>query len=134
MVILDLYAEVSPIWSETESFYGKPFIWCMLHNFGGNLGLYGMIPTVTNNIPAARANSTMVGVGITMEVCLTNNNCKNKHSCLIVSLAPPFLLSPQGINQNYVVYDLALEMGWREEPVNTSAWIRDFAVRRYGSV
>lgn len=36
--MLDLYAEVFPIWLRTASFYGIPFIWCMLHNFGGNTG------------------------------------------------------------------------------------------------
>ena len=38
LVMLDLYAEVQPQWAPTEGFYGAPFIWCMLHNFGGNLG------------------------------------------------------------------------------------------------
>ncbi len=38
LVLLDLYAEVFPLWSRTQSFYGAPFIWCMLHNFGGNTG------------------------------------------------------------------------------------------------
>ena len=38
LVMLDLYAEVQPQWARTEGFYGAPFIWCMLHNFGGNLG------------------------------------------------------------------------------------------------
>ena len=38
LVLLDLYAEVFPLWSRTQSFYGAPFIWCMLHNFGGNSG------------------------------------------------------------------------------------------------
>ena len=46
MIVLDLFAEVDPIWKETESFYGQPFIWCMLHNFGGNLGLYGTVERV----------------------------------------------------------------------------------------
>ena len=38
LVLLDLYAEVFPLWSRTQSFFGAPFIWCMLHNFGGNVG------------------------------------------------------------------------------------------------
>ena len=46
MIVLDLYAEVSPVWQRTESFYGQPFIWCMLHNFGGNIGFYGNFMSV----------------------------------------------------------------------------------------
>ena len=39
LVLLDLIAELHPLWRRTEGFYGAPFIWCMLHNFGGNSGL-----------------------------------------------------------------------------------------------
>lgn len=47
MIVLDLAAAIYPFWSRTESFYGQPFIWCMLQNFGGNLGLFGTIQSVT---------------------------------------------------------------------------------------
>ena len=53
MIVLDLFAEVDPIWKETESFYGQPFIWCMLHNFGGNLGLYGTVERVMKGMRLA---------------------------------------------------------------------------------
>lgn len=38
LILLDLYAEVFPIWLRTASFCGIPFIFCQLHNFGGNSG------------------------------------------------------------------------------------------------
>lgn len=50
MIVLDLYAEVSPVWQRTESFYGQPFIWCMLHNFGGNIGFYGNFMSVVSGM------------------------------------------------------------------------------------
>jgi alpha-N-acetylglucosaminidase len=31
-------------------------------------------------------------------------------------------LTPEGINQNYVMYDLMNEMAWRTEPVNLTKW------------
>lgn len=31
-------------------------------------------------------------------------------------------LTPEGINQNYVVYDLMNEMAWRTEPANLTEW------------
>ncbi|BDA50506.1 Alpha-N-acetylglucosaminidase [Coccomyxa sp. Obi] len=43
LILLDLYAEVSPLWKRTNSFYGAPFIYCMLHNFGGNIEMYGLV-------------------------------------------------------------------------------------------
>jgi alpha-N-acetylglucosaminidase len=59
------------LWKETNSYYGKPFIWCMLHNFGGNIGLGGRAAAVMKDpvdaLPANDNTSTMVGIGITME-------------------------------------------------------------------
>ena len=69
MIILDLSTEQAPIWSHTNSFFGKPFVWCMLHNYGGIRGIYGNLTTIANNpIDARQApGSTMVGVGMTPE-------------------------------------------------------------------
>ena len=41
-------------------------------------------------------------------------------------------ISPEGIETNYVVYDLMLEMGWRSDEVETQTWLKDYATRRYG--
>lgn len=43
MLILDLQSEQKPYYNRTQSFYGQPFIWCMLHNFGATLGMHGSI-------------------------------------------------------------------------------------------
>ena len=69
MIILDLNSEVSPIWSSTESYFGKPFVWCLLHNFGGTRGIYGNLTTIaTGPLLALHASgSTMVGTGMTPE-------------------------------------------------------------------
>ena len=69
MIILDLNSEQSPKWSSTESYFGKPFIWCLLHNYGGTRGIYGNLTTIaTGPIDALNTpGSTMIGVGITPE-------------------------------------------------------------------
>lgn len=41
MLILDLQSEQFPQYGRLRSYYGQPFIWCMLHNFGGTLGMFG---------------------------------------------------------------------------------------------
>jgi len=46
MLVLDLQAELEPQYLRFESFYGQPFIFCLLHNFGGVLGLYGTVPSI----------------------------------------------------------------------------------------
>lgn len=41
MIVLDLQSEQFPQYTRLQSYYGQPFIWCMLHNFGGTLGMFG---------------------------------------------------------------------------------------------
>ena len=46
MIVLDLFSEVKPMYQNFESFYGQPFIWNMLHNFGGTIAMYGTIESI----------------------------------------------------------------------------------------
>lgn len=46
MILLDLATEIEPVWKRTEAFYGKPWIWNMLHNFGGNTNLFGRMDVI----------------------------------------------------------------------------------------
>ncbi|KAH3745646.1 alpha-N-acetylglucosaminidase [Pelomyxa schiedti] len=105
MLMLDLWAEVSPIWN-TGMFFGKPFIWNMLHNFGGRPGMYAVLDAVATGPPTALAQTTsnIVGTGYT----------------------------PEAIETNPVVYDLMSEMHWRSTAPDLDTWIADYAVRRYG--
>lgn len=50
MLVLDLHAELYPQYLRLKSFFGQPFIWCMLHNFGGTLGLQGNLNSINEVI------------------------------------------------------------------------------------
>ncbi|CAJ1958891.1 unnamed protein product [Sphenostylis stenocarpa] len=106
MIVLDLFADVKPIWKSSFQFYGTPYIWCMLHNFGGNIEMYGTLDAISSGPVDARvsANSTMVGVGMCME----------------------------GIEQNPIVYELMSEMAFRDKKVQVPEWIKSYCKRRYG--
>ncbi|ESW20891.1 hypothetical protein PHAVU_005G023300 [Phaseolus vulgaris] len=108
MVVLDLFADVKPIWKSSSQFYGTPYIWCMLHNFGGNIEMYGTLDAISSGPVDARfsANSTMVGVGMCME----------------------------GIEHNPIVYELMSEMAFRDKKVEVPEWIKSYCNRRYGKV
>lgn len=41
MLVLDLQSETFPQFDRLDGYFGQPFIWCLLHNFGGVLGLFG---------------------------------------------------------------------------------------------
>ena len=107
MVILDLWSERHPVWNRTEAYYGKPWVWCMLHNFGQNINMSGNLTSIANdpanalNDPSAR---NMAGIGLTME----------------------------GIGQNPMVYAMMLENVWRDRPVDKDEFLRDYLSQRYG--
>ncbi|XP_040246860.1 alpha-N-acetylglucosaminidase isoform X1 [Aegilops tauschii subsp. strangulata] len=114
MMVLDLFADVKPIWQTSSQFYGVPYIWCMLHNFGGNIEMYGVLDSISSGPIDARTsyNSTMVhftfipyvGVGMCME----------------------------GIEHNPVVYELMSEMAFRSQKVEVEDWLKSYSYRRYG--
>ncbi|VDI13117.1 alpha-N-acetylglucosaminidase, partial [Mytilus galloprovincialis] len=106
MIVLDLFSEVSPIYTYTESYYGQPYIWCMLHDFGGTMELYGALDSINTGPFEGRnmTNSTMVGLGLT----------------------------PEGIYQNEVIYEFFMENVWRKQPRDITKWIADFTRKRYG--
>ena len=107
MVVLDLYCEAAPVWDKTEAFHGKPWVWCIIHNYGGRVGLYGGLPQILNNLNTARTSperGDLRGVGLIME----------------------------GFGYNPVVYDLLTDMIWRDEIPGLDTWLADFVLRRYG--
>ncbi|KAL0561845.1 hypothetical protein IC582_002290 [Cucumis melo] len=106
MIVLDLFADVKPIWKTSSQFYGTPYVWCMLHNFGGNIEMYGILDAISSGPVDALAseNSTMVGVGMCME----------------------------GIEHNPVVYELMSEMAFRSKKVQVQEWLKTYSRCRYG--
>ncbi|KUJ18115.1 putative alpha-N-acetylglucosaminidase [Mollisia scopiformis] len=104
MIILDLVSETAPQWQKTNSYYGKPWIWCQLHDFGGNNGLYGQVQNITINPIEALANSSnLIGFGLT----------------------------PEGQEGNEIVYDLLLDQAWSASPINTETYFANWVSRRY---
>ncbi|MGN6417846.1 MAG: alpha-N-acetylglucosaminidase [Pseudobacter sp.] len=108
MIILDLWSENNPVWNKTEAYYGKPWIWCMLHNFGGNISMYGRMDEVAAK-PASLIDQPetgqLSGIGLT----------------------------PEAIEQNPVMYALMLENVWRNQPIDLTNWLKDYVFRRYGA-
>lgn len=111
-LILDLYAEKEPRWETWAGgeFADTPWIYCMLNNFGGRLGLHGHIENFVNAIPKAINNAeNMKGIGITPEASVNNP----------------------------ILYDLFFETIWSDDADNVKAidldtWFKDYTTRRYG--
>jgi alpha-N-acetylglucosaminidase len=106
MLVLDLFSETQPKWSNArvKSYYGKPWIWCQLHDYGGNMGLYGQIMNITINPVEALANaSSPVGFELTME----------------------------GQEGNEIMYDLLLDQAWSGSPIDTETYFFNWVTCRY---
>jgi len=109
MVILDLANELWHGWKAQEAFYGKQWIYSIIHNFGGNNPLNGNLEFAATD-PASALNSPargrLEGIG----------------------------LAPEGIENNDVVYELNTDMYWSRAPIDLSRWLPAYALSRYGTV
>ncbi len=116
MLVLDLYSENRPQWGDPAStwyredgFNGHDWAFCMLLNFGGNVGLFGKIQHVVDEYYKARQSkfsTTLKGVGLT----------------------------PEGIENNPVMYELVSELPWRDSKFSWEAWLHDYVEARYGNL
>ena len=107
MLCLDLSCEDRPQWSRTKAFYGKPWLWCNVQNYGCTVSLGGALEMNNTGLMAARQNSgkgRLEGLGFVNE----------------------------GLGYNPVVYDMMFEMAWQNEAVDLNEWIKEYAVYRYG--
>lgn len=107
MLLLDLFCDTHPVWNKTEAFYGKPWAWCVIHNFGAVPGIFGDLRDIARGLPAALADPArgrLSGMGMMME----------------------------GIENNPVYYQFLMEMAWRTEAPDVDAWIRAYPRQRYG--
>lgn len=104
MLILDLFSESQPQWQRTNSYYGKPWIWNELHNYGGNMGMYGQLDNLTiNPIEALQNSSSLVGLGLT----------------------------PEGQEGNEIIYSLLLDQAWSSTPIDTQSYFHSWVRNRY---
>lgn len=107
MVVLDLYCETQPMWSATDAFCGKPWLWCNVQSFGRTVGLGAALQRNNEGVHAARRDpksGRLSGLGFVNE----------------------------GLCYNPVAYDLMFELAWRDEPVDLKTWVNDYARHRYG--
>lgn len=104
VVILDYYLEHTPVWKNSESFYGQPFILCYLGNFGGNTRFAGDFREIGRRIEEGlRDGGHITGIGSTLE----------------------------GFGINQPVYEYTLEKAWNTVR-DGSDWIDALADRHLG--
>ena len=95
------------IWKQTDSYFGQPYLWCYLGNFGGNSFLSGPVNLVSERLADALKNggSNLKGVGSTLE----------------------------GIDLNQFMYEFVLDKAWNGGQTDKE-WFFKLADRRIGKI
>ena len=113
ILILDLFSECRPmwgipsIWKREKGYEQHDWLFCMIENFGGNVGLHGRMDQLLNNFYLTKNNplaAHLKGIGLTME----------------------------GSENNPVMFELMCELPWRPEKFTKEEWLKDYLFARYG--
>lgn len=114
ILILDLFSECRPmwgipsIWKREKGYEQHDWLFCMLENFGGNIGLHGRMDQLLNNFYLTKNNplaAHLKGIGLTME----------------------------GSENNPVMFELMCELPWRPEKFTKEEWLKGYIKARYGT-
>ncbi|MBQ5896004.1 MAG: alpha-N-acetylglucosaminidase C-terminal domain-containing protein [Bacteroidaceae bacterium] len=100
----NIYADNAAKW-RTNYYDTCPYIYCMLHNFGGRSGLHGRLETTMDGYFQALAK---------------NNNCQGIGA------------TPEGTETNPILYDMLFELPWMSSNPGADAWLAEYAHSRYG--
>lgn len=113
ILILDLFSECRPmwgipsIWKREKGYEQHDWLFCMIENFGGNVGLHGRMDQLLNNFYLTKNNplaAHLKGIGLTME----------------------------GSENNPVMFELMCELPWRPEKFTKEEWLKNYLFARYG--
>ena len=103
----NIYADNAAKW-RTDYYQGRPYVYCMLHNFGGRSGMHGRLETTMDGYFQALAKG---------------NNCQGIGA------------TPEGTETNPVLYDMLFELPWMDPAKHPSAdeWLEQYNQARYGT-
>ena len=108
LLVLDLFSECRPmfgipsIWKRAEGYKQHEWLFCLLENFGANVGLHGRMDQLLDNFYVSKPHCK--GIGFTME----------------------------GSENNPVMFELMSELPWRPEKFTKEVWVKQYVKARYG--
>jgi len=111
LVLLDLWGEHAPMWQSSDFMYGRRWLWCLTHSFGGRFGLFGDLTALADDLSGHRAGAAagsrgrLEGFGITAE----------------------------SLDENALVYELAARALWDPMP-SAAEWTQEHLARRWESL
>ena len=111
MLALELWGEnwKGTGWHHHDGWFGKPWVWSILQNFGNRVDIFGGLPQIVENFNrmiSSPERGNLQGMGIMTE----------------------------GLGYNPVVYELVLDMMWGDGVKDLDAWKAGYLRKRYGIV
>lgn len=114
MLLLDLavdynkhfwHSEVN--WEYYKGFYNKLWVYSVIPNMGGKVGMTGVLDFYANGHLEALSSA-------------------NKGNLVAHGLAP------EGIENNEVLYELVTDAGWSSQQMDVREWLKQYSENRYG--
>jgi alpha-N-acetylglucosaminidase len=163
LLILDLFSECRPmfgapsIWKREEGYGQHRWLFCLLQNFGANVGLHGRMDQLLDNYYSTEngERKTEKGERRTEKYDYTQGDDpanKSNHNSQLPILNSQLstlnsqlstLNSPQhkvgigftmeGSENNPVMFELMSELPWRPEKFTKEEWIKSYVKARYGT-
>jgi alpha-N-acetylglucosaminidase len=109
MITLELMGESWPLtgWYKHDGWYGKPWVWSVISNFGDNVSMFGGLTQIADNLSKALndpGKGDLSGMGLMME----------------------------GLDYNPVTYEFVTSMIWEKGVPDLAAWKTKYLKSRYG--
>lgn len=108
ILILDYANDYANSWEPVDGFNGKQWAYGFVPNMGGKTAYTGDLSLYAT------------GASKTLQSPKKNN---------LVG----FSISGEGLENNYVIYELLTDVAWSQDPINLDNWIKDFSINRYGA-
>ncbi len=106
LLVLDLISDTTETW-RTLAYWGAPWAWGSIGNFGGRLGMFGSLHEPAETLPAVRKLPERGRLRGTAAMAESHHH-------------------------NPITGDLWGETAWRDTPLDLTVWVQDYARRRYG--
>jgi alpha-N-acetylglucosaminidase len=107
LILLDYFCDYKELWKRTDNYFGQPYIWCYLGNFGGNSMLVGNVKSVSERLAnvGEHGGNNFKGVGATLE----------------------------GFDMNEFMYEFVFSKAWTSRQ-SDEEWISNLADSRVGKI
>ncbi len=137
LLVLDLFSECRPmfgipsIWKRPEGYKQHHWLFCLLENFGANVGLHGRMDQLLDNFYRSQESGVKSQENTPATDSSLQGNLLTPDSRL---LTPPkgIGFTMEGSENNPIMFELMSELPWRPEKFKKEDWVRQYVKARYG--